>query len=41
MHGDGRGTVLSCAMVFDKPGANSVYASDHFGLLAEIQVEPQ
>jgi endonuclease/exonuclease/phosphatase family metal-dependent hydrolase len=27
-------------MVFDKPGADSVFASDHFGLLAEIQVEP-
>jgi endonuclease/exonuclease/phosphatase family metal-dependent hydrolase len=40
MRGDGRGTVLSCAMVFDKPGTDSVYASDHFGLLAEIQVEP-
>jgi endonuclease/exonuclease/phosphatase family metal-dependent hydrolase len=39
MRGDGRGTVHSCAMVFDQPGAGSVYASDHFGLLAEIQVE--
>jgi endonuclease/exonuclease/phosphatase family metal-dependent hydrolase len=27
-------------MVFDKPGDGSIYASDHFGLLAEIQVEP-
>ena len=40
MRGDGRGTVHSCTMVFDKPGADSVFASDHFGLLAEIQVEP-
>jgi endonuclease/exonuclease/phosphatase family metal-dependent hydrolase len=40
MRGDGRGTIHSCAMVFDKPGADSVFASDHFGLLAEIQVEP-
>ena len=40
MRGDGRGTVHSCAMVFDKPGVDSVFASDHFGLLAEIQVEP-
>ena len=40
MRGDGRGTVLSCAMVLDKPGVDFVYASDHFGLLAEIQVEP-
>jgi len=28
------------AHVFDKPGVDSVFASDHFGLLAEIQVEP-
>jgi endonuclease/exonuclease/phosphatase family metal-dependent hydrolase len=40
MRGDGRGTIHSCAMVFDKPSADSVFASDHFGLLAEIQVEP-
>jgi endonuclease/exonuclease/phosphatase family metal-dependent hydrolase len=40
MRGDGRGTIHSCAMAFDKPGADSVFASDHFGLLAEIQVEP-
>jgi endonuclease/exonuclease/phosphatase family metal-dependent hydrolase len=40
MRGDGRGTVHSCAMVFDRPSADSVFASDHFGLLAEIQVEP-
>jgi len=40
MRGDGRGTVHSCTMVFDKPGADSVFASDHFGLLAEIQVDP-
>jgi endonuclease/exonuclease/phosphatase family metal-dependent hydrolase len=40
MRGDGRGTIHSCTMVFDKPGADSVFASDHFGLLAEIQVEP-
>jgi endonuclease/exonuclease/phosphatase family metal-dependent hydrolase len=40
MRGDGRGTIHSCAMVFDQPGADSVFASDHFGLLAEIQVEP-
>ena len=38
MRGDGRGTIHSCAMVFDQPGADSVFASDHFGLLAEIQV---
>lgn len=40
MRGDGRGTIHSCTMVFDKPDADSVFASDHFGLLADIQVEP-
>ncbi len=39
MRGDGRGIVHSCTLVFDRPGVDSVYASDHFGLLAEIQVE--
>ena len=37
--GDGRGTIHSCLIVFDKPSADSVFASDHFGLLAEIQME--
>jgi endonuclease/exonuclease/phosphatase family metal-dependent hydrolase len=37
--GDGRGTIHSCHIVFDKPSADSVFASDHFGLLAEIQME--
>jgi endonuclease/exonuclease/phosphatase family metal-dependent hydrolase len=40
MRGDGRGTVHACHMVFDQPEADGVFASDHFGLLAEIQVEP-
>jgi endonuclease/exonuclease/phosphatase family metal-dependent hydrolase len=40
MRGDGRATVHSCHMVFDQPSTEGVYASDHFGLLAEIQVEP-
>lgn len=40
MRGDGRATLHACYMVFDKPSADLVYASDHFGLLAEIQVEP-
>jgi endonuclease/exonuclease/phosphatase family metal-dependent hydrolase len=40
MRGDGRGTVRSCERVFDRPDSNGVYVSDHFGLLAEIQVEP-
>jgi endonuclease/exonuclease/phosphatase family metal-dependent hydrolase len=40
MRGDGRGTVHACRMVFDKPDVDGTYASDHFGLLAEIQIEP-
>ena len=40
MRGDGRGTIHSCTMVFREPGDGQVFASDHFGLLAEIQVEP-
>jgi endonuclease/exonuclease/phosphatase family metal-dependent hydrolase len=40
MRGDGRGSVHGCQIVFDKPAADGVFASDHFGLLAEIQVEP-
>jgi len=40
MRGDGRGTVLACRMVLHEPGPGQVFASDHFGLLAEIQVEP-
>jgi endonuclease/exonuclease/phosphatase family metal-dependent hydrolase len=40
MRGDGRGTVHSCSMAFRQPTAEQVFASDHFGLLAEIQIEP-
>jgi endonuclease/exonuclease/phosphatase family metal-dependent hydrolase len=40
MRSDGRGTVHDCRIVFDQPEADGVFASDHFGLLAEIQVEP-
>ncbi len=40
MRGDGRGTVSSCGIVCDRPGPDRVFPSDHFGLLAEIQVEP-
>lgn len=39
MRGDGRGTIHSCRIVFEQPSADRVYASDHFGLLADIQVE--
>jgi endonuclease/exonuclease/phosphatase family metal-dependent hydrolase len=37
---DGRGRVLDCRIVFDQPDAAGVWASDHFGVLAEVQVIP-
>jgi endonuclease/exonuclease/phosphatase family metal-dependent hydrolase len=40
MRGDGRATVHACDIVFDKPAEDGVYVSDHYGLLAEIQIEP-
>jgi endonuclease/exonuclease/phosphatase family metal-dependent hydrolase len=40
MRGDGRATIHSCQMVFREPGVGDVFASDHFGLLADIQIEP-
>ena len=39
MRGDGRGTVHDCRIVFDQGEPDGVFASDHFGLCAEIQVE--
>lgn len=39
MRGDGRGTVHDCRIVFDTPESDGAFASDHFGLLADIQVE--
>ncbi len=36
---DGRARVHSCRMVFTEPAPDGVYASDHYGLLAEIQIE--
>jgi len=35
---DGRGRVLDCRIVLDRPGPGGVFASDHFGVLAEVQV---
>jgi endonuclease/exonuclease/phosphatase family metal-dependent hydrolase len=35
---DGRGRVLDCRIVLDRPGADGVYPSDHFGVLAEVQM---
>ena len=40
MRGDGRGTIHSCRIVFQTPTGAGVFASDHFGLLAEVQMEP-
>ncbi len=37
---DGRGRVLDCQIVFDRPSAAGVWASDHFGVLAEVQIAP-
>jgi endonuclease/exonuclease/phosphatase family metal-dependent hydrolase len=37
---DGRGRVHSCALAFDRPGRGGVYASDHYGLFAEVQIAP-
>lgn len=39
MRGDGRGTIRACEMVFCEASAGGVFASDHFGLLADIQIE--
>jgi endonuclease/exonuclease/phosphatase family metal-dependent hydrolase len=38
---DGRGTVRDCRVVFDDASADGVFASDHFGLLADIQLAPR
>jgi endonuclease/exonuclease/phosphatase family metal-dependent hydrolase len=39
MRGNGRGTIHACDMVFREP-VGQVFASDHYGLLAEVQIEP-
>lgn len=38
MRGNGRGTVLDCRIVLDEPTADGVWASDHFGLIAEVRL---
>jgi endonuclease/exonuclease/phosphatase family metal-dependent hydrolase len=40
MRRDGRGRIHRCQIVLDKPNSQGVYPSDHYGLLAEIQLEP-
>lgn len=37
---DGRGMVRACRIVLDEPAQDGVYASDHFGVYAEIQLAP-
>ena len=36
---DGRGRILDCRIVFDQPSPAGVWASDHFGVLAEVQID--
>ncbi len=35
---DGRGEVLDCRLAFDQPASDGMFASDHFGLLADIRL---
>jgi endonuclease/exonuclease/phosphatase family metal-dependent hydrolase len=37
---DGRGTVRDARVVFERPDEDGVFPSDHFGVLAEIQLGP-
>jgi endonuclease/exonuclease/phosphatase family metal-dependent hydrolase len=37
---EGRGVVHDCRIVFDKPGSDGCFASDHFGVCADIQLSP-
>jgi len=37
--GDGRGRIHACRIVLDRPDANGVWASDHFGVWAEVQLD--
>jgi len=34
----GQGLVRACRLVFDEPDADGVFASDHFGVLADVQL---
>jgi endonuclease/exonuclease/phosphatase family metal-dependent hydrolase len=40
MRGNGRGTVRDCRIVLDEPAEDGVWASDHFGLVAEVRLSP-
>jgi endonuclease/exonuclease/phosphatase family metal-dependent hydrolase len=37
---DGRGTVHGCRLVLDQPASDGAYASDHYGVFAEVQIAP-
>jgi endonuclease/exonuclease/phosphatase family metal-dependent hydrolase len=41
MKRDGRGVVLDCRVVLDRPAEDGAFASDHYGLYAEVQLSPQ
>jgi len=38
MRKDGRGTIRDCRIVFDRPEPDGAFASDHFGLVADVQL---
>jgi endonuclease/exonuclease/phosphatase family metal-dependent hydrolase len=38
---DGRATVRDARVVFDQPDASGVFPSDHFGVMADVQVVPE
>jgi endonuclease/exonuclease/phosphatase family metal-dependent hydrolase len=40
MKRDGRGVVLDCRIVLDRAGNDGAFASDHYGLFAEVQLSP-
>jgi endonuclease/exonuclease/phosphatase family metal-dependent hydrolase len=35
---DGRGRIHDCRIVFDQPTPDGIYASDHFGVMADVQI---
>jgi endonuclease/exonuclease/phosphatase family metal-dependent hydrolase len=40
MKRDGRGVVLDCRIILDRAAPDGAFASDHFGLYAELQLSP-
>jgi hypothetical protein len=41
MRSNGRGTVRACRIVLDEPDADGVWASDHFGVCAEVSLSTE